>query len=358
MAASDPTRLGRYVLAERIGHGALGDVYAAVDDVGRAVAVRIGLSGDLRVHQQARMTGQVAHPNVVSVLDLGEDHGRPFVAMERLDGAALDPAMLATRSLDARLDLMEQVCDGLHAAHVRGIVHGHLKPGHVVVTGDGLGNSVVKLLDFGAGDGRPDAFAAPEQVKGHGASERSDVFSAAAVFYALTTGRAPFGSHAAVLSDQPPAIAHTAAPDALGRTLIKALDKDPERRHKSVNHLRAEIDQVRQSLRGDRDRVIKAALDRYRAVEALVAERRTLGRRLGLTKIERDCDARLARLESAFPEFAHGEGNGAPTSLNASLGAMDPRRAADALAALQEVHNEVLAEVSVLKTASGEWRRE
>jgi len=340
-SGSHPSRLGRYVLAERIGHGAMGDVYAGVDDVGRAVAVRIGISGDLRVHQQARMTGQVAHPNVVSVLDLGEDQGRPFVGMERLDGVPLNPAVMALRSLDARLELMMHICDGLHAAHERGVVHGHLKPGHVFITNDGA----VKLIDFGAGDGRPDAYAAPEQVRGGGASTRGDIFSAAAVCYAIATGRAPFASHAAVVSEQPPAIAHSSAPDALSRTLFKGLDKDPARRHQSVNHLRAEIEQVRRSLRGDVDRVIKAAVDRYRDIEALVVQRRALGKRLGLPGIDKDCDARLARLAAAFPEFAHGDSNG--------LGSIDAARASEALAVLQLVHNDVLTEVSVLQAASG-----
>ena len=321
----------------------MGDVYAAVDDVGRAVAVRIGISGDLRVHQQARMTGQVAHPNVVSVLDLGEDQGRPFVGMERLDGAPLDPAAIVSRPLDARLELMMQICDGLHAAHERGVVHGHLKPGHVFIT-----NDAVKLIDFGAGDGRPDAYAAPEQVRGAGASPRADIFSAGAVCYAIATGRAPFASQPAVVSEQPPAIAHTTAPDALNRTLVTALDKDPARRHQSVNHLRAEIEQVRRSQRGGTDRVIKAALDRYRDIEALVARRRALGRRLGLAAIDRECDARLARLAAAFPEFANGDSNG--------VGSIDAGRATRALAELQLVHNEVLAEVSVLQAASGESR--
>jgi serine/threonine protein kinase len=288
------------------------------------------------------MTGQVAHPNVVSVLDLGEDHGRPFVGMERLDGAALDPAAMRLHPLDARLELMMHICDGLHAAHERGVVHGHVKPGHVFLTSDGG----VKLLDFGAGDGRPDAYAAPEQVRGAGASTHADIFSAAAVCHAIATGRAPFASHAAVLSEQPPAIAHTTAPDALSRTLVKAMEKEPARRHQSVNHLRAEIEQVCRSLRGGDDRVIKAALDRYRAIEALVAERRALGRRLGLPAIEGECDARLARMAAAFPEFANGDG----------LGSIAPARAADALNELKRIHNDVLAEVSVLQAASGGGR--
>ncbi len=140
----------------------MGEVYAAVEEhIGRRVAVRIGFPGDLRVQQQARMTGQVAHPNVVSVLDLGEHDGRPYVAMELLEGATLESGgSVAARSLDTRLELMDQ----------------------------------------------PDAYASPEQVKGLGTSQPSDVFSAGAVFHYLLTGRAPFASNAAVVWDPPPSI--------------------------------------------------------------------------------------------------------------------------------------------------------
>lgn len=339
-------RLGRYTLAECIGRGAMGLVYAATEDgTGRRVAVRIGMAGDLRVHHQARMTGQVAHPNVVSVLDLGEDQGRPFVVMERLDGAALD-AGAGARALEARLDLMTQVCGGLQAAHDRGVVHGHLKPGHVFVTSTG----VVKLMDFGAGLGRPDAYASPEEARGLAASARSDIFSAAAVFYFLVTGRAPFASNRAVTAEQPAAIGHAAAPEALNRLLFKALDQDPDRRHQSMNHLRAEIDQVRTGRRGDLDRILRAAIDRYRDIEALVAERRALGRRLGLAAIERECDERLAQLASVFSDFAR-----AGLELD-GLARIDSARAAEALAQLQAWHNDVLAEVSVLKAVGGERR--
>jgi serine/threonine protein kinase len=339
--SSHPSRVGHYVIAESIGRGALGEVYAGVDEpVGRRVAVRVGTIGDLRVHQQARVTGQVAHPNVVSVLDLGEDWGHPYVAMELLAGASLDQGgAVMLRSLDARLQAMEQVCAGLQAAHELGIVHGHVKPSHVFVSSDGA----VKLLDFGAGDGRPDAYAAPEQVSGEGASERSDVFSAAAVFHFILTGRQPFNSNAAVITDPPPAIPDSAAPEALSRTLLKALDKTPARRHQSVNHLRAEIEQVRVARQGDRDRVVKAAFDRYRDIESLLAERRALGKRLGIAGVERECDQALARLAAAFPEFARGDAG-------AVVANADMASASDALQRLQLWHNEVLAAVSVLKT--------
>jgi serine/threonine protein kinase len=339
---SHPSRIGRYAVVECIGRGAMGRVYSAVDEsIDRRVAVRVGKSGDPRVHQQARLTGQVAHPNVVSVLDLGEEDGAPFAVMELVDATSL--TNMGPSSLERQLDVMQQVCNGLQAAHDRGVIHGGIKPSHVLLQPDG----VVKLIDFGV-EKRADVFASPEQLAREIVTQRTDIFSAAATFQFLLTGRAPFVSPAAATTEQPQAISPADAPENLSRTLLKAMDKDPARRHASINHLRAEIDQVRQGRQGDRQRVLTAAFDRYRGIEDLLAQRRALGRRLGNPKIERECDAKLASLASVFPEFAR-----AGLDINL-VGDIDPARAAEALAQLQMWHNAVAAEVSVLRAASGE----
>lgn len=330
-----PSRIGRYAIVECIGRGALGDVYSAIDEaIGRRVAVRMGQPGDPRVHQQARVTGQVAHPNVVSVLDLGDEGGRPFAVMELLDGPTL--LTIDTRSLDERFSLMHQICDGLQAAHARGVVHGGMKPGHVFVQPDG----VVKLIDFGS-DGRGHVFTSPEQSAGVAADERSDVYSAGATFHYLLTGRAP----------HPPSITSTQAPEGLSRAILTAVETEPSRRQTSINHLRAEIDQVRQSRAGDRQRVLMAAFDRYRDIEDLIAQRRALGRRIGMATIEQECDAKLTQLAAGFPEFAR-----AGLDINL-VGDIDAARAAEALAELQIWHNDVAAEIAVLRSASGVRRR-
>jgi hypothetical protein len=104
---------------------------------------------------------------------------------------------------------------------------------------------------------------------------------------------------------------------------------------------------VRQSRHGDRQRVLIAAFDRYRDIEALLGQRRALGRRLGLASIESECDAKLAQLATAFPEFAR-----AGLDIN-NIGDIDPARANAALTELQVFHNDVAAEIAVLKAASG-----
>jgi serine/threonine protein kinase len=330
-----PSRIGRYAIVECIGRGALGDVFSAIDEaIDRRVAVRVGHPGDPRVHQQARVTGQVAHPNVVSVLDLGEDGGRPFAVMELLEGQTL--LEIQPRSLDERFSLMEQICDGLQAAHDRGVVHGGVKPGHVFVQKEG----VVKLLDFGS-DGRGHVFTSPEQSAGVAPDQRSDVYSAGATFHYLLTGRAP----------HPPSITSTQAPEGLSRAILKAVETEPARRHTSINHLRAEIDQVRQSRAGDRQRVLLAAFDRYRSIEELLSQRRAIGRRLGSATIEHECDTKLAQLAAGFPEFAR-----AGLDIN-HVGDIDAARAVEALAELQIWHNDVAAEIEVLRSASGARRR-
>lgn len=281
------------------------------------------------MHQQARVTGQVAHPNVVSVLDLGEDGGRPFVVMELVDGPSLLDAAIAT--LEERFSVMQQVCNGLQAAHDRGVVHGGLKPGHVLMQ-----NGIVKLIDFGS-DGRGHVFTSPEQSAGVAADRRSDIYSAGATFHFMLTGRAP----------HPPSLTSSQAPEALGRAVLKAVEIEPQRRQTSINHLRAEIDQVRQARQGDRHRVLIAALDRYRDIEALLGQRRALGRRLGMASIESECDGKLAQLAARFPEFAR-----SGLDIN-NVGDIDPIRATEALTELQVFHNDVAAEIAVLKAASG-----
>ncbi|HEX6163094.1 MAG TPA: serine/threonine-protein kinase [Vicinamibacterales bacterium] len=332
---SHPSRVGRYSIVECVGTGASGPVYSGVDEtMGRRVAVRVGRAGDPRVHQQARATGQVAHPNVASVLDLGEHNGQPFAVMELVEGQSL--AHAAPASLEQRLNVMHMVCDGIQAAHDRGVVHGGLKPGHVLVQNNGA----VKLIDFGS-DGRGHVFTSPEQSAGVPADQRSDIYSAGATFHFLLTGRAP----------HPPSLTPAQAPEALSRAIYRALENEPVRRQSSINHLRAEIDQVRHGRQGDRQRVLIAAFDRYRDIETLLGQRRALGRRLGMKSIESECDSKLAQLAASFPEFAR-----AGLDIN-NVGDVDPARASEALTELQLFHNDVAAEIAVLKAASGVRQR-
>jgi serine/threonine protein kinase len=202
-----PKSIGRYRITERIGRGAMGVVYAAIDaQLDRRVAVKLMLADfdqdpeiRERFYREARITGQLAHRNIVTVFDLGEERNRPYIVMELLEGLPLAEHMQAggSQTLDEKLDLMIQVCEGLQNAHRCGVIHRDLKPSNLFVQKDGS----VKILDFGVARlaasnltasgflvGTPE-YMSPEQPQGRPVDARSDVYSAASVFYLNLTGR-------------------------------------------------------------------------------------------------------------------------------------------------------------------------
>jgi serine/threonine protein kinase len=275
--------------------------------------------------------------------------------MEPLRGIPLEqwlsaPAADAQAALDARIEVMLQICDVLQAVHEKSITHGDLRPASVFVQRDGG----VKVLDFGSGPSRvTHGYASPEQLMGRTADSRSDLFSAAALFYLMLKGRAPFaGPDAAairgsVLHTEPAALSTAEAPEALARAVIRALSKDPDARQPSTALLRAEIAQVRSLKNGHHTRMVWAALDRYRRIEGLINERRGLGRRLGISNIDKSCDESFARLAVRFPALARAGGD------DALLPEVPFDQAADDLSQLQQWHNDELAEVAVLRTIEG-----
>jgi serine/threonine-protein kinase len=265
-------QIGPYHLVEQIGGGATSTVFTARDQRSdRLVALKM-IAADLedepetreRFMREASVTAQLQHPHVVSVLDVGEDRGRPYMAMELLSGKPLREHLdqASPLTLVQKLDLMIDLCDGLQAAHDRGIVHRDIKPTNLFVSNDGG----LKILDFGLARqnastltangqivGTPD-FMSPEQAEGRKADARSDVFSAAAVSYFILTGRAPFArpdlrqTLMALLSEDPTPIDMPDVPRALTRALWKGLAKAPERRHQRSAELRADLERVRRSL--------------------------------------------------------------------------------------------------------------
>jgi serine/threonine protein kinase len=264
---SDPVpRLGRYRLIERIGGGATSAVYAAHDEaMDRRVAVKM-IVGDLqdepetraRFYREARVTAQLLHPNIVTVLDVGEDQGRPFIVMELLDGHPLG-AWLASRGAPTpaeKATLIAELCRGLQAAHDSGVVHRDIKPSNLFVERSGR----LKILDFGLARlqastltasgqivGTPD-FMSPEQASGHKVDHRSDLFSAASVGYFIVTGRAPFTradlrqTLMALLHEDPPPVPEGDAPASLVCVLLKGLAKSPADRYQSAAEMLAALE--------------------------------------------------------------------------------------------------------------------
>lgn len=262
-------RLGRYRLLERIGGGATSVVFAAHDEaMDRKVALKM-IVADLedeketreRFYREAKVTAQLFHPNIVTVLDVGEDQGHPYIVMELLEGSPLGVylAREPSRPLPLNLALIKQLYSGLQAAHECGVVHRDIKPSNLFVQSNGS----LKILDFGLAKlqtstltamgqilGTPD-FMSPEQAGGAKVDGRSDVFSAAAVSYLILTGRPPFTGPDlrrtldALLYEHPVPMTDGEAPAPLREVLDKALAKSPDRRYQSSAEMLHALEAVR-----------------------------------------------------------------------------------------------------------------
>ena len=203
-------KLGKYTLVEKLGEGAMGSVYKAYDDVlDRYVAVKtmaedIKWDPELKVrfYREARSAAGLHHPNIVTIHDLGEDGKITYIVMELLQGQDLKSIIKnqAPLPVEKKLSIIAQVADGLHHAHLSGIIHRDVKPGNIHVSPSGN----VKIVDFGiaripASDltrsgtrlGTP-IYMSPEQIRGGDYDERSDMFSTGIVFYELITYQHPF----------------------------------------------------------------------------------------------------------------------------------------------------------------------
>ncbi len=202
---------GRYRVLGTLGKGAMGLVYMAHDPVlDRRVAIKqmtaeIADNEELRqrFHVEARAAARLNHPNIITIHELQESSGEIFMIMELLEGkslAALVQAKPVPLTLEATLDVMGQVCDGLDYAHQKAIVHRDIKPANLFLTPSGT----VKILDFGIARlgslhmtatgaliGTPD-YMAPEQIRGDEIDRRTDLWAVGAVLYQLLSGTKPF----------------------------------------------------------------------------------------------------------------------------------------------------------------------
>jgi serine/threonine protein kinase len=203
-------RIGKYAVTGRIGRGGMGMVYRGYDEVlEREVAVKtLTLEGSLddesrqRFAIEAKAAARLQHPNIITVYELGEDRGLPYIAMELLPGTDLEALMRSGEPLmlQEKLDLVIQVCRGLAYAHDHKVVHRDIKPSNIRVLEDGT----VKIMDFGiaklGGTGVTKAgmmvgtvhYMSPEQIRGQALDGRSDLFSVGVILYELLAGRRPF----------------------------------------------------------------------------------------------------------------------------------------------------------------------
>jgi TolB-like protein/tetratricopeptide (TPR) repeat protein len=275
-------QVGPYLVLAKAGEGGMGVVYEAEDArLGRLVALKLlpaNLAHDTdaraRFEREARAASALNHPHICTVHDIGEHDARPFIVMERMRGQTLEQMIAHARpSVERVVELGMQVADALEAAHAIGIVHRDIKPANIFVTEHGE----AKVLDFGvakvAGDRtgsertledhrtRPGAilgtvaYMSPEQVRGEALDGRSDLFSLGVVLYEAVTGRLPFRSEGgslgetfkAILADAPapPSSLNPAVPAVLEQVILKALDKDKERRHQAASEMKADLARIR-----------------------------------------------------------------------------------------------------------------
>jgi hypothetical protein len=210
MGSTRPDTIGRYKIVESIGGGGMGTLYLARDPkiANRQVVIKLLREGfdnpELRERfaREADAAGGLRHANVVTIFDVGEFDGQPFIAMDYIQGETLIELIQrdARLSLGRKLQLMDELCAGLHYAHRAGVVHRDIKPANIMVDQDG----VLKILDFGiarlGGSGMTQVgmvmgtlnYMSPEQMEGRTVDARADQFSAGAVFYELLSYRRAF----------------------------------------------------------------------------------------------------------------------------------------------------------------------
>jgi serine/threonine protein kinase len=270
-------KLGKYLIQRELGRGAGGVVYRARDPIiNRLVALKTITTGlaeypDLlqRFYQEAQSAGGLQHPNIVTIYDLGDADGIPYIAMELLEGESLDQLVSRRAPLPVPLKLTYalQACRALDYAHKRGIIHRDIKPDNVMLTRDGT----VKVVDFGIARVLETsktqtgmllgtfAYMSPEQYHGEHADARSDIWSFGVLLYELLAYQRPFkGSTPASLmhgicQQEPPALHDVApeCPEALEKVMAKILRKSPDERYQSMEEVLLDLDPICKGLQAE-----------------------------------------------------------------------------------------------------------
>ena len=260
---------GRYELEELAGTGGMSSVYRARDNLlERHVALKLlhdsyGADAESieRFRREARAVAQLSHPNIVTVIDRGEDGGRQYIVFEYVDGENLKELVARAGPLPVRraLELAIQVGAGLACAHEHGVVHRDVKPQNVLLNGDGLAKvtdfGIARSLDVDHGMTQTGAvigtsnYIAPEQASGRSVDERTDVYSLGVVLFELLTGDVPFPGENFVavamrhVHEEPPSVLELRpdVPVRVAQLVDRALAKDPDERFPSMAAMVAEL---------------------------------------------------------------------------------------------------------------------
>ncbi len=247
--------LNRYVIEELIGEGATATVYLARDTrLGRLVAIKVLLpyvksTARARFLREARSAAALNHPNIMAIYDEAEEDDYHFLVVEYVQGKPLTEFIPASSEVVITLGI--QLCNALDYAHRMNIIHRDIKPANVKVTNEGI----AKIMDFGLAMERnathitshgsiigTPAYLSPEQARGHDLDQRTDIYSLGVVLYEMATGRLPFDSNdiSVLLLDKvtkdplPPRDLVPDLPERLNAALMKALERNPDRRFQSA----------------------------------------------------------------------------------------------------------------------------
>ncbi|UCG52062.1 MAG: protein kinase [Candidatus Latescibacterota bacterium] len=261
----------QYKIVEKLGEGGMGEVYLAEDtELKRKVALKFlpdQYASDpealARFKREAQTAAGLHHPNIVTVYEVGQHEGRPYIAMAYVEGEPLtDIISRKDITVDKAIDIASQICDGLNNAHGAGIVHRDIKPDNILVDKDGR----VKILDFGlaklGGVSRITGelstmgtifYMSPEQTQGSELDRRSDLFSLGAVLYEMLAGRPPFaGEHTAaviysITNEEPKPLSqfYQRVPRAMEHVVSKALEKKPSDRYQSAAEFAGDLERVK-----------------------------------------------------------------------------------------------------------------
>lgn len=255
------SNLMRFATAAPLGSGATGEVLEAWDPaLERKIALKLlhrdNPEAAEAMLREARAQARVDHPNVGKVYEVGELDGRPYIAMQLVEGGPLDEA-LSGRSVERKVRVLQTVAEAVQAAHSAGLIHRDLKPANILVEEDEDGELIPYVLDFGIARehelpgatrtgqmvGTP-GYLSPEQARGErrAVDRRSDVFSLGVILYQLLSGRLPFEADSAVetvlklLQDEPVPLrkAAPAVSTDLATVVSKCLERDPARRYDSA----------------------------------------------------------------------------------------------------------------------------
>ena len=272
-----PEKIGRYVILRTLGRGAMGVVYLARDpQIERELALKTirfddgekSFSADeakARFLKEARISGRLQHPHIVTVFDVGEDQGMLYLAMELVQGGSFSQRLADTSGFPVRerVRIVAEVAEALAHAHERGVLHRDIKPANILltpalsakVTDFGIGKLLTgdtELTSTGQMVGSP-AYMSPEQIKGDKLDARTDIFSLGVVLYQALTLRKPFPADTLttlvyqILHEEPadPAVVAGDLPEGLAAIVRKCLAKDRANRYVDAGEL---ADELRQAL--------------------------------------------------------------------------------------------------------------